>query len=109
VSTAVRLIFDVQNCPALPSSIRERLIAQTINRQNSAGEIYIEAKRYRTQAGNRQDAEERLAELIRKAMIVPKKRRPTKPTKASVKRRIDGKKKRGAVKKLRNIKPSRED
>ena len=87
--------------PSLPEDVRRRLLKLAGARATSDGEIVIEAKRYRSQARNRELARERLAELIRKATEVPKKRRPTRPTLASKRRRLDAKKSRGAVKSLR--------
>jgi ribosome-associated protein len=70
------------------------------------GVLVIMAQRHRTQARNRDDARDRLIDLIRRAAIAPIRRRPTKPTKASRERRIEGKKRRGGIKHLRQAKPS---
>ncbi|MGD9256075.1 MAG: alternative ribosome rescue aminoacyl-tRNA hydrolase ArfB, partial [Chromatiales bacterium] len=76
-------------------------LAMRDSRITSDGVIVIKAQRYRTQEKNREDALLRLAELIRKAAAVQKRRKPTKPTKASIRRRMDSKTKRGETKKLR--------
>jgi ribosome-associated protein len=102
VSTAVRLRFNVRNTTSLPPDVKQRLFDAMSNSITSAGEIIIEAQRYRTQMKNREDATQRLAQLIKKFLIPPKKRRKTKPTKGSVKRRLDSKKQRGSLKKLRS-------
>ena len=97
VSSAVHLRFDIQ-ASSLPPFYKERLLALRDQRITSDGVIIIKAQQYRTQEQNRADALERLTELILAATKVEKKRRPTKPTKASQKRRVDGKVKRSAVK-----------
>lgn len=101
VATAVRLRFNVNDTESLPPDVKTRLLAKVGSRLTNNGEFIIEAQQYRTQARNREDACERLTELIRSVLSAPKKRRPTKPTKGSVKRRIDTKKQRGQTKKLR--------
>ncbi|GAM70477.1 hypothetical protein yaeJ [Vibrio sp. JCM 19236] len=80
---------------------KEKLLALSDSRISSDGVIIIKAQTYRTQEQNRQDALDRLVELIKKAMVVQKKRRPTKPTKVSQKRRLEGKKIRSTTKSLR--------
>jgi ribosome-associated protein len=101
VSTAVELRFDVVGSPSLPEGVRARLARLAGRRLSDEGILVIRADRFRTQERNREDARERLAELIRKATIVPKRRVPTKPSRASKERRRDDKKKRGRVKRLR--------
>lgn len=101
VATAVEIRFDVRHSPSLPNTVRDRLIRLAGKRITSDGVLIIEAQRFRTQDQNRQDARQRLIELIRQATVAPKRRRPTRPTLASKHRRIDSKRKRGAVKKLR--------
>ena len=105
VSTAVQLRFDVARSPSLPDPVRERLIALAGRRITQDGVLIIEAERYRSQRRNRDDALERLIELIREACEVDKPRRPTRPTLASKKRRLDSKQRRGETKKLRTTKP----
>ena len=101
VSTAVQLRFDVARSPSLPEDVRDRLMKLAGNRLTNEGELLIEAKRPRTQERNRQDAIQRLVELIRRATEKPKPRIATRPTKASKKRRLETKKQRGEVKRGR--------
>lgn len=105
VSTAVQLRFDVARSPSLPDSVRARLMALAGRRVSQDGVLMIEAERYRSQRRNRDDAQERLIALIQEACEVDKPRRPTRPTLASRKRRLDGKLRRGETKKLRTVKP----
>lgn len=98
VSTAVELRFDLAGSPSLPPAMKARAAALAGSRLTDAGEILIFAERFRTQGLNRADAVERLIELLAKAAIVPKTRRPTKPGKAAKARRLDGKKRRSDVK-----------
>jgi ribosome-associated protein len=101
VSTAVQLRFDVANSPSLPDDVRERLIRLAGKRMTDSGEIVLDARQFRTQLKNRQDARQRLVELIRRAAVRPKPRKRTKPTRASKERRLDGKRHRGQTKKRR--------
>ncbi len=103
VSTAVELRFDVRNSPNLPAAVAARLERLAGKRLTSEGVIVIMANRHRTQALNRADARDRLAELIRLAAVAPKPRKPTKPSYASKLRRVDEKKKRGQVKATRRV------
>jgi ribosome-associated protein len=105
VSTAVQLRFDVARSPSLPEPVRERLIVLAGRRLTQDGVLILSAERYRSQRRNRDDALERLIELIREACEVDKPRRPTRPTLASKKRRLDSKLRRGETKKLRGSKP----
>jgi ribosome-associated protein len=100
VSTAVRLRFDV-DAARLPFAVRERLIRLAGRKMTEEGMLIIEASRFRTRERNQADAYARLEQMLERASIPPKKRRPTKPTRASVKRRLDAKKRRGDVKRLR--------
>jgi ribosome-associated protein len=103
VETAVQLRFDAANSPSLPEGVRERLLRMAGHRATLAGEIIIIAQRHRTQLRNREDALERLLELIRAAAVPPPpERRPTKPTRASKERRLDGKARRSRTKNLRS-------
>ena len=102
VATAVQLRFNSEKTMVLDEDVKKRLKRLAGRRMAVDGEIVIEAKRYREQEKNRADARERLAVLIRKALEKPRTRRQTQPTKASVVRRVEGKKKRGSVKKMRN-------
>jgi ribosome-associated protein len=104
VATAVQLRFDAQHSPSLPEAVRERLLRLAANRISSDGILTIEARRFRTQEQNREDARQRLVALVRKALEAPRPRRPTKPTHASKVRRIETKRQRGQVKRLRRSK-----
>jgi ribosome-associated protein len=106
LSTAVQLRFDVRHSPSLPPDVRARLERLAGSRLTRDGVIVITAQRHRTQARNRADALDRLLDLIRQAAIAPIKRRPTRPTRASRERRIEGKKRRSGIKKLRHARPS---
>ena len=106
LSTAVQLRFDVRHSPSLPHDVRARLERLAGSRLTRDGVLVIIAQRHRTQARNRQDALDRLLDLIRRAAVPPIKRRPTKPTRASRERRIEGKKRRAGIKRLRRAKPS---
>jgi ribosome-associated protein len=101
VSTAVELRFDVGGSASLPEGVRARLRRLAGRRLSNDGILVIRADRFRTQERNREDARERLAELVRQATVVPKRRVPTRLPRASKERRRDDKKKRGHVKRLR--------
>jgi ribosome-associated protein len=98
VASAVELRFDVANSPSLPEALRERLLARRDRRLTAEGVLVIQASRFRDQVKNREDAQQRLAEVIRAAQFVPKKRVATRPSRASKERRITAKKKRGTIK-----------
>ncbi len=100
-ATAVQLRFRIVDSPSLPEAVRERLVRVAGRRVDKSGVLTIEAKRYRDQSRNREDALERLVTLIRKAAERPAPRRPTQPTAASRRRRLDDKRKRAALKKTR--------
>ena len=106
LSTAVQLRFDVRHSPSLPGDVRARLERLAGSRLTRDGVLVIVAQRHRTQLRNRQDALDRLLDLIRRAAVAPIRRRPTRPTKASRERRIEGKKRRGGIKHLRRTRPS---
>jgi ribosome-associated protein len=97
----VELRFDVLGSPSLPEGVRVRLARLAGRKLSDEGILIIRADGFRTQERNREDARERLAELVLKATVVPKRRVPTKPSRASKARRRDDKKKRGHVKRLR--------
>jgi ribosome-associated protein len=101
VASAVELRFDVASSRALPEPVRARLLARRDRRLTSEGVLVIQANRFRDQAKNRDDARARLAELVRAAMHVPKRRIATKPTRASKERRIESKKSRATIKQTR--------
>ncbi len=98
VSTAVELRFDAANSPSLPEPVRARLLARRDRRIGADGVIVISAQRFRSQERNRQDARERLMALIEAALLPPKPRIATRPTRASRERRIQAKKSRAKVK-----------
>ena len=102
VSTAVELRFDVANSPSLPDAVRARLLARRDRRLTDEGVLVISAQRFRTQDRNRQDARERLAALVAAAMIAPKKRIATQPTRGATERRLGAKRERATVKRQRN-------
>ena len=101
VASAVELRFDVAASRALPDGVRERLLARRDRRLTDEGVLVIQANRFRDQGKNREDARARLADIIRAAQFVPKKRIATRPTRASKERRIDAKKTRAKVKQTR--------
>lgn len=94
VATAVQLRFDVARSASIDDRVRARLRAIAGSRLTTEGVLVIEARRHRTQAQNREDARERLIELIREAAKTPRKRRATRPSRASQERRIEGKRQR---------------
>lgn len=101
VATAVQLRFDVAKSPSLPEDVRQRLIKLAGRRITSAGILVIDARRFRTQERNRQDAVDRLVALIRRATHRPKPRRKTRPSKAAKARRLSDKRHRRETKQLR--------
>ena len=100
--SAVELRFDVLNSPSLPDEVRARLLARHDRRLTDDGVLVIQARRFRDQGRNREDARERLAEILRGALQAPKKRIATKPTRASKERRLDGKQQRAKLKQTRS-------
>ncbi len=98
VSTSVQLRFDVINSPSLTEPVKERLLKLAGSRATQAGEVLITAVRFRTQERNRADALERLQALVDEASIKPVYRVPTRPTRASKERRLEGKAKRSTIK-----------
>ncbi|OJS99574.1 alternative ribosome rescue aminoacyl-tRNA hydrolase ArfB [Marinobacter nauticus] len=100
VASAVHLRFDILNS-SLPPFYKERLMALSDQRINKDGIIVIKAQSFRTLELNKEDALERLKELIQEAVKQKKARRPTKPTKGSQRRRVDSKTKKGKTKALR--------
>ena len=103
--SAVELRFDVANSPSLPDDVRARLLARRDRRLTGEGTLVIQARRFRDQARNRDDARERLAEIIHGSLEAPKKRLATRPTRASKERRLVAKQQRGRIKKGRSRKP----
>jgi ribosome-associated protein len=100
VATAVQLRFDVSTS-SLPEEAKARLLSLAGHRATSEGILLIEAKRFRTQEQNREDALQRFVELVRKALIPPKLRKKTKPTAVAKEKRIKSKKIKGAIKGMR--------
>ena len=109
VATAVQLRFDVAKSPSLSDDVRDRLISLARKRITEEGVLIIDARRFRTQGANRQDAIERLVELIRKAAQEPQIRRKTRPTLASKMRRLEAKHHRAETKRLRGPMPAASD
>lgn len=101
VASAVELRFDVAGSRVLPDAVRARLLLRRDRRLTDAGVLVIQANRFRDQGKNRGDARERLAALLRAALVTPKRRIATRPTRASKERRIDAKKTRSAIKRTR--------
>jgi ribosome-associated protein len=101
VATAVQLRFDVVRSPSLPDPVRLRLIALSGSRLTKDGVLVLTGRQYRTQERNRQDVRDRLIDLVRDAAVIPKMRKPTRPTRASKERRLEGKKARATIKKGR--------
>ncbi|HSL31481.1 MAG TPA: alternative ribosome rescue aminoacyl-tRNA hydrolase ArfB [Anaerolineales bacterium] len=100
VASAAQLRFDVR-ASALPEEVKQRLHALAGSRMAAEGILLIEAKRFRTQEQNREDAIRRFVDLVRKALVPPKARKKTKPTRASKEERLKEKKRRGEIKKMR--------
>lgn len=100
VATAIHLRFDIK-ASSLPEFYKQRLLGLSDSRISNDGVIVIKAQRYRSQEKNREEALARLRELIRSVLVTRKKRKPTKPTRASVKRRLEAKQKRSKIKRNR--------
>jgi ribosome-associated protein len=103
VATSVKLRFDIRHTPSLYPDVKERLIKLAGSRVTEEGTLVIEAKRYRTQEQNRVDAVQRLVTLIQKALEKPKVRRETRPSASARAGRVDEKKKRGEIKRIRRF------
>jgi ribosome-associated protein len=101
VATAVQLRFDVARSPSLPDDVRRRLMSLAGRRLTQNGVLVLTARSHRTQERNREEARERLVELIRQAAVAPKPRRATRPTLASKVRRLDAKTARAGIKRNR--------
>ena len=101
VATAVQLRFDAVRSPSLPGDVRRRLVRIAGKRVSKEGVLLIDARRFRTQERNRQDAVDRLVQWIRRAAEKPKRRIKTKPTRGSRERRLEGKRQRSETKRLR--------
>ena len=107
VSTAVQLRFDVR-ASSLTQEVKTRLIQLAGKRMSNEDVLLIEAKRFRTQEQNREDAIQRFVELVRKSLVAPKARKKTKPTAASREQRLKEKKRRGEIKKIRQSRSMRD-
>lgn len=101
VATAAQMRFDIKNSPSIPHDVKERLIKLAGKRVTATGELIITARRCRTQERNRQDAIDRLSDLIRQASVKPKARKKSKPSFSEKKRRLDGKNRQARKKQLR--------
>lgn len=101
VASAVQLRFNVLQSASLPPEVKERLLRLAGKRINANGELIIQAQRHRTQEQNRQEALERLVLLLQKAAQKPKLRRPTQPSMAARRARLDAKRRHSRIKALR--------
>ncbi|MBP7692919.1 MAG: aminoacyl-tRNA hydrolase [Anaerolineales bacterium] len=108
VATAVQLRFDVQRSPSLPAEVRARLLTLAAGRLTTDGVLIIEARRFRTQEQNRREARTRLSALIRRAAEPPRPRRATRVPAATRQKRLEGKRRRAQVKRLRGSRPEPE-
>ena len=98
VASAVQLRFNAKNSPSLPAAVKARLKIIAGRRMNAAGEIIIEAQRFRSQERNREDARARLAALIERAATAPKKRIKTRVSLSQKRKRVDDKRRRAETK-----------
>lgn len=105
VSSTVQLRFEAANSPSLPPEVKQRLIKLAGKRMTDDGILLIEAKRYRSQEQNRQDAIQRLVTLIQKAVEPPRKRKATRPSVTARAARVGAKRKRGELKRTRQYNP----
>lgn len=103
VATAVQLKFNVAESPSLPGWVKERLIRIAGSRMSREGVLVIDARRFRNQERNRQDARDRLVRMVQKALERPKTRRKTRPSRASTERRLTEKHHRSQTKKQRRM------
>jgi ribosome-associated protein len=108
LASAVQLRFDVRGSPNLPNDVRSRLERLAGRRLTREGVLVIAAQRHRTQERNRQDALDRLIELIRRAAVAPAPRRATRPSTGARERRLQSKKRRSAIKDMRRPRPELE-
>jgi ribosome-associated protein len=109
VATAVELRFDAAHSPSLPEPVRARLLRLARGRISSAGVLVLEARRFRSQERNRTEAVTRLVHLLRQAAQPPKARRPTRPSATARRRRLEEKRRRGQVKRMRRAGTRSED
>ncbi len=101
VSTQAKLYLDVRHSPSLPEDVRARLARLAGKRMTAEGVLMISASRFRTQEQNREDARQRLIELIRQAAVPPRPRKKTRPSAASRERRLESKQRQSRLKRLR--------
>ena len=101
VSSAIQLRFDINACAALPDTVRERLLALKDRRVTADGVVIIKSQEHRSQDRNRQAAIERLVELLQAALVEPKPRKKTRPSRRSVEKRLSEKRRRADIKKDR--------
>ncbi len=101
VSTAVQLTFNVASSPSLSPLVKQRLKTLAGTRMSDAGVLVIHARRFRTRESNRKDALERLVQMIREASEIPKKRKPSRPSRAAKRKRLEDKRRRSMVKQRR--------
>jgi len=106
VATAVQLRFDVRGSASLPAEVKWRLLRLAGSRATAEGVLVLDGRRYRSQPRNRADVLGRLAELVRRAAVRPRRRRPTAPTAASRRRRVETKRLRSEAKRLRKPPPT---
>ncbi|MBN2385969.1 MAG: aminoacyl-tRNA hydrolase [Anaerolineales bacterium] len=106
VSTAVQLRFDLHNSASLPEDVKARLARLAGRRMTADGILVLEAQRFRSQEQNRVEVIRRFSELVRRAAVRPKRRHPTRPSAASRARRVEAKRRRGEIKRLRKINPN---
>ena len=109
VASAAQLRFDVKNSLSLSEPVKQRLMRLAGSRMTVDGVLVLEARRYRERERNRQDAINRLHRLVEQAQQIPLKRVPTRPHPAAVKERLDAKKRRSAIKHVRQFKPELDD
>jgi ribosome-associated protein len=100
--TRVRLRLDLRGCQAIPPDVKARIRRAHPSKLTTDGELLVVASAHRSQHRNIEDARDRVTEIVKAALVAPKKRRPTRPTRASKERRLDAKKQRSAVKKGRS-------
>jgi ribosome-associated protein len=104
-SSRVEIFWNVVSSKALSDDERSRLLDKLSSKLTTEGSVRVVASDMRSQSRNRELAEERLAELVRRALLIPRKRRPTKPTRASKEARLEGKKRQASKKRDRQQKP----
>ena len=105
VATAIQLRFDIRNSPSLPPELKHRLLTAADKRISKDGVLVIKSQEHRTQARNRDAALDRLRALVRDASVTVAPRRPTRPSRSAIRKRIEDKRKRGDVKKQRGKPP----